>query len=307
MGLYRLPSEPASPAAGNARPCDDPDSLLTLRPVGKATNNLAVRLLTVAVAGPLLLGLLFYGPEWGWAALVLLASALAGYELFGMTHSEDPIARGVGVLLVVAMGSLVYFGSDRPELLLAGVLGVTLLAVLLPLWRLGDIRTAGLRMLAGVAGPFYVGCLVATLALMRRDLGEAGPSFVFLTLTLAWMGDTGGYTFGRLFGKHKLYEAVSPKKTREGFGGSILFAAGSALLASFTYLPELPWIHGVILGVVGGALGQCGDLAESLLKRSTGVKDSGALLPGHGGILDRIDALMVVAPVVYLYARFASL
>lgn len=275
--------------------------------MGKVTSNLAVRLLTVAVAGPLLLGLLFYGPVWGWAALVLVASALAGYELFGMTHPEDPVARLLGVVLVVAMSSLVYFGGHRAELLLAGVLGVTLVGILLPLWRLGDIQTAGFRMLAGVAGPFYVGCLVTTLALMRRDLGEAGASFVFLTLTLAWMGDTGGYTFGRLFGKHKLYEAVSPKKTREGFGGSILFSLAAALLASFTYLPELPWLHASVLGLVGGAFGQCGDLAESLLKRSTGVKDSGALLPGHGGILDRIDALMVVAPVVYLYARLTGL
>jgi phosphatidate cytidylyltransferase len=161
-------------------------------------------------------------------------------------------------------------------------------------------------MLAGIAAPFYVGALVAAVALLRRDLGQAGPAFVFLTLTIAWMGDTGGYTFGRLFGKHKLYEAVSPKKTREGFLGSVVFSVGATLVASFTYLPQLPWSHALVLGVLGGALGQLGDLAESLLKRSTGVKDSGALLPGHGGILDRIDALIVVAPLVYVYARLVT-
>src|SRR5690606_14902815 len=123
------------------------------------------------------------------------------------------------------------------------------------------------------------------------DLGDAGPAFVFLALTIAWMGDTGGYTFGRLFGKTKLYEAVSPKKTREVFWGSVLFAAGATLAASLTYLPQLPWVHALILGCAGGAIGQCGDLAEPLLKRAIGVKDSGALHPGHGGILDRIDAL----------------
>lgn len=288
-------------------PCDGSPPLLTLRPVGKASpSNLAVRLITVAVAGPLLLGLLFFGPVWGWALLVLVASALAGYELFGMTHREDAVARLLGVLLVVAFGAALYVGTEQPFVLLAAVLLVPIVAALIPLWRLGEMQTAAQRMLAGIAGPFYVGGLVTTVALLRRDLGDAGPSFVFLTLTIAWMGDTGGYTFGRLFGKTKLYEAVSPKKTREGFLGSVLFAAGAALAASLTYLPEIPWSHGLLLGVVGGALGQCGDLAESLLKRSTGVKDSGALLPGHGGILDRIDALMVVAPLVYLYARLSG-
>lgn len=288
-------------------PCDGSAPLLTLRPVGKASpSNLAVRLITVAVAGPLLLGLLFFGPVWGWALLVLVASALAGYELFGMTHREDAVARLLGVLLVVAFGAALYVGTEQPFVLLAAVLLVPIVAALIPLWRLGEMQTAAQRMLAGIAGPFYVGGLVTTVALLRRDLGDAGPSFVFLTLTIAWMGDTGGYTFGRLFGKTKLYEAVSPKKTREGFLGSVLFAAGAALAASLTYLPVIPWSHGLLLGVVGGALGQCGDLAESLLKRSTGVKDSGALLPGHGGILDRIDALMVVAPLVYLYARLSG-
>jgi phosphatidate cytidylyltransferase len=271
-----------------------------------SSSNLAVRLITVAIAGPLLLGLLFYGPVWGWALLVIAASGLAGHELLGMTHRGDAVARAVGVLLVVLMASAVYVGSEQPLVLLGATLIVPILGALLPLWRLGELPTAALRMLAGIAAPFYVGALVATVALLRRDLGDLGPRFVFLTLTIAWMGDTGGYTFGRLFGKHKLYEAVSPKKTREGFLGSVVFAAGATILASLTYLPTLPLGHGLGLGVLGGALGQCGDLAESLLKRSTGVKDSGALLPGHGGILDRIDALMVVAPLVYLYARLSG-
>lgn len=271
-----------------------------------SSSNLSVRLITVAIAGPLLLGLLFYGPVWGWALLVVAASGLAGHELLGMTHRGDAVARGLGVLLVMLMATAVYLGTEQPLALLGATLVVPIVAALLPLWRLGELSTAAFRMVAGIAAPFYVGGLVATVALLRKDLGDLGPHFVFLTLTIAWMGDTGGYTFGRLFGKHKLYEAVSPKKTREGFLGSVLFAAGATVVASLTYLPALPLAHGLVLGLVGGALGQCGDLAESLLKRSTGVKDSGALLPGHGGILDRIDALMVVAPLVYLYARLSG-
>jgi phosphatidate cytidylyltransferase len=265
---------------------------------------LAVRLITVGIAGPLLLGLLFFGPAWGWAALIVASSGLAGRELLGMTHPKDPVARAVHTLLIMAMAVAVYCGTREPRLLLTGVLGVTILSALVPLWRLGDIPSAALRTLSGMASPFYIGALLVTLALLRRDTGDSGPGFVFFTLTIAWMGDTGGYTFGRLFGKTKLYEAVSPKKTREGFLGSLVFATGATVIASFTYLREVPVLHAVALGVLGGALGQGGDLMESLLKRSTGIKDSGSLLPGHGGMLDRIDALIVVSPLVYLYTQW---
>ena len=123
---------------------------------------------------------------------------------------------------------------------------------------------------------------------------------------IAWLGDTGGYFAGRYLGKTKLYEAVSPKKTREGFFGSLGGAVCGSLLAHFWYLPTLPLVHGLLLAVVGGALGQMGDLVESLLKRSTGIKDSGSIVPGHGGLLDRVDALLVVSPIVYLYTAWVA-
>ena len=126
-------------------------------------------------------------------------------------------------------------------------------------------------------------------------------SVVIWTGGSAWLADTGGYFVGRFFGKTKLYEAVSPKKTREGFFGSLLGACVGAVLASLWYLPAIPLAHSLPLAVVAGGLGQLGDLVESLIKRSTGIKDSGWIVPGHGGILDRIDALLVASPLVYLY------
>jgi phosphatidate cytidylyltransferase len=129
---------------------------------------------------------------------------------------------------------------------------------------------------------------------------------VLLALTFAWLGDTGGYFFGRFLGKTKLYEAVSPKKTRAGFVGALVGAMLGAALISLFLLPELELRHALPLAVVSGGLGQLGDLAESLLKRSIGVKDSGNVVPGHGGILDRVDALLVVAPVVYLYVIWSA-
>lgn len=278
---------------------------------GKNT-NLWVRLGTTVVLGPLLLVLLFVGPAWSWALLIALSAAQATFELVSMSHPGDRLSQLWGALaafLIAGSLNLSALGCGSLDcaeggsrVFLTTLIAVTLVSALLPLVRLFDIKTAALRTLAGVASPLYVGLFLGTLALLRTALGERGPWFVLLTLTIAWMGDTGGYTFGRLWGKTPLYPAVSPKKTREGLGGSVVFSTASSLVASFTYLPELSFASAVLLGVFGALLGQAGDLVESLIKRSTGIKDSGSILPGHGGLLDRIDALLVVAPLVYVHS-----
>jgi phosphatidate cytidylyltransferase len=271
-----------------------------------AKSNLAVRLLTVAVVAPALLGTLFFGPPLAWYGIIFGASLVGASELFGMTHPNDRVAQAVGVVMSGGVSLAVYFGSDSPRTLLTLLAAVTIVGALVPLWRLGRIEDAGIRIMAGIAGPLYVGGLVTTLALLRRDQGAFGPPYVLFTLMIAWLGDTGGYFAGRFLGKTKLYEAVSPKKTREGFAGSIVGSVVGCLLAHFWYLPSLPLAHGLALAIVGGAVGQMGDLVESLLKRSTGIKDSGWIVPGHGGILDRIDALLIVSPIIYLYTAWMT-
>jgi phosphatidate cytidylyltransferase len=270
-------------------------------------SNLAIRLLTAAVVVPPLLGLLFRGPAWGFFTLVMVASGLAACELFRMTHPDDGVSQGIGVVTTLGACATTYWFSNDPRALLTLIAAVTLLGLLMPLWRLGDMQTAALRMVAGVAGPFYIGSLLATLALLRREGGVDGGKLVFMSLTFSWLADTGGYFFGRYLGKTKLYEAVSPKKTRAGFVGALVGASAGAALASLWYLPALPLAHALPLGLFAGAAGQLGDLVESLLKRSTGVKDSGGIVPGHGGMLDRIDALIVVSPIVYLFASYSGL
>jgi phosphatidate cytidylyltransferase len=285
--------------------CEHCGLLITLDPAMSQglDQNLRVRLLTVLVLGPLLLLLLFLGPTWGWIALIAASAAQASLELGTMTHPEDRATRalfaGLGAVASLAT-SLTYL---EPRALLTGVVAILVVAAFVPLVRLGNMSTAALRIYSGMSGPLYVGVLLGTLALMRA---VDGPRYVFLTLTLAWMGDTGGYTFGRLFGRVKLYPEVSPKKTREGLLGSIVFSTGSALLAHFTYLPALSLLSALLLGFLGAVLGQAGDLVESLLKRSLGAKDSGNVLPGHGGLLDRIDALLVVSPLVYLVTLWSK-
>ncbi|MGK4002779.1 phosphatidate cytidylyltransferase [Sorangium sp. So ce1036] len=268
-------------------------------------SNLATRVLTALVAAPLLLALLYLGPSWGWAALVAVAAAIGALEFFSMTHADDRVGRLAGVALtLVVLGVIVGFGRS-PAALLALIFLLPFAAMLLTLMRLGDMRTAALRVLAATFGPLYVGGGLGALALLRRDAGADGPSFVVLALLLSWFSDTGAYFAGRFLGKRKLYEAVSPKKTVEGALGGLLFAVLGALLAHVWFLRSLPLVDGLALAIVAGGLGQAGDLGESLFKRSFGIKDSGGIVPGHGGILDRVDALLVTGTITYLYVLWS--
>ncbi len=268
-----------------------------------AASNLVVRVGTAVVGVPAILALLYLAPPWAFFAVVTaLGAGVGGAELFAMTHKGDRIAQAVGVLTAIAVSCCMYFLSSDPRALLTAMIVLPLLGILVPLWRLGEIPTAGLRITAGVFGPLYVGGMMTTLALMRRDQpGYDGPGFALLAFGFAWLSDTGGYFAGRFLGKHKLYEAVSPKKTIEGSIGGLAGAVFWGLVAHFGFLKSLPLLDAVVLGVVAGFLGQLGDLGESLLKRAVGVKDSGSILPGHGGILDRVDALMITSSVLYLY------
>lgn len=266
-----------------------------------AGSNLHLRLLTAAIAVPPLLLLMFRGPAWGFFVLVALVAVLGARELFRMTHPGDRVAQAICIAMTALVSVATYFGSADTRVLISVLVSAPIVGMFIPLFRLGDIATAGIRMMAGAAGPVYLGAGLTTLAIVRRDFGTSGPAWVVLALCFAWLADTGGYFFGRFLGKRKLYEAVSPKKTRAGFVGALVFASLSAVVAKLTFLPELQLTEGVLLGVVAGAAGQLGDLVESLLKRSTGIKDSGTLVPGHGGILDRIDAVLVVAPILFLY------
>ena len=265
-------------------------------------SNLAVRVMTAAVAAPAILGLLFWGPTWGWYALILAATALASQELFAMTHAGDRVAQALGVLGTLLLSLGIYFGAHEPKLLLTAIFGVPIFMGFTTIWRFETVEKGALRLCTNIAAPFYIGGLLATLALVRRDHGSHGPALVLLALLIGWMGDTGGFFFGKYLGKTKLHEIISPKKTQAGLVGSCVFACLSAVALQLTLLGHFPLWQMALLGAAGGAVGQLGDLMESLLKRSTGVKDSGRLIPGHGGILDRIDALLTVTPMIYLYA-----
>jgi phosphatidate cytidylyltransferase len=272
-----------------------------------AASNLVMRLATAAVAVPVILALTYLGPAWGFYLLVFVVSLVGARELFGMTHPGDAVAQGVGVATSALASLAVYMGSDQPRVLLAVLVAAPVLGLLFTLVRRGPIETAAFRAFALGIGPVLIVVPLTLLAVMRRTQPTTGSGAVLLALGLAWFADTGAYFAGRFFGRHKLYPLVSPNKTVEGAVGGLLASVVWALLGTGGFLRgELPFAHAIPLGIVGGALGQAGDLGESLLKRSTGIKDSGHIVPGHGGVLDRVDAVIMTAAVVFFYASWVG-
>lgn len=266
----------------------------------KAPSNLAQRLLTALVLVPAVIGLLFFAPWWGFLALAVVAAALSAYELSGMLFEGDLPMRASFTLLCLATLGGVRFGAG-PQVIATFAL-IPLLGLLAGLSRPDPIETAAARLGWLIAGPVYIGGLLGTITLLHTV--DNGGAWVFLAMILAFFSDTGGYFAGRFFGRHKLYPLVSPKKTVEGAIGGVLLAVVGAVVVCFTILPQLPLLHAILLATVASFLGQLGDLCESLIKRSTGVKDSGAILPGHGGLLDRVDALLFTGPVTWAYVVF---
>lgn len=235
------------------------------------------------------------------AALLWAVVAICAHELASMTVPGDrvhaAITAALSLLLLLGVQTGVALG---PLGLVAG--GLTVVAVLLIfLFRLGSIETSAARMGFVFLGLAWAGGLGSCIAALR--LLPEGSAWVLQACVLAWGSDTGAYFAGRFLGKKKLYEAVSPKKTWAGAIGGVISATLLALAFQHFLGPTgLSMVELAVIAAIGTALGQTGDLCESLLKRSVGVKDSGRIMPGHGGLLDRIDALLFTAPFLLAYA-----
>ncbi|MCA9570208.1 MAG: phosphatidate cytidylyltransferase, partial [Myxococcales bacterium] len=164
-----------------------------------------------------------------------------------------------------------------------------------------DIGRSADRLARHVMGVAWLGLLPM---LVRLRMLPDGLAWIFVVLGIAWLSDTGAYFAGRSFGKRKLYERISPKKTVEGMvGGMVTSTVGLWIITSIG-LPQATWIDVLAFGTIGTAAGVLGDLSESMLKRAFGVKDSGTIMPGHGGLLDRIDSVLFVGAFVFAYVTF---
>jgi phosphatidate cytidylyltransferase len=264
-------------------------------------SNLASRVLTAVVAIPLLGALVLWQQPLGFGALVIACSLVGMREYTAMLLPGIPGAlRG---LLVAASAGLTGGLILRPDLALVWVLAALVLGATAVLLAPGNIAGAGARLGIVLLGLVYVGALTAPLAILHESRPD-GPRWVLTALAATFSNDSGAYFAGRAFGRHKLYPLISPGKTVEGAVGGLFACVGALFLARATFFPALDGRDCLLIAVPASVLGPIGDLVESMLKRSAGVKDSGHIIPGHGGILDRLDALLFVGAWVYAYATF---
>jgi phosphatidate cytidylyltransferase len=265
-------------------------------------SNLARRVGTAAVAIPVLIAAFFWAPPWAGVALIAAALAVGLHEFFGLLVARGlrPMRR-VGFVLAAAFFLALAF---------PGWLGVpvtplaALVALTFALSRGADFESVSAAA-ATLLGAVYVGALGGTIGALRlMPSVELGPWRILMLLVVIMASDTAAFFVGHAFGRRRLAPAVSPGKSVEGALGGLAGGVLGAFVVRHLGLPEMPALHAAVLGALVAAMGIVGDLDESLLKRWAGVKDSGALFPGHGGMLDRLDSLLFGAPVLYYYFQY---
>ncbi len=267
-------------------------------------NETAQRLLTAFILIPIVLACLYYGGIF-WMLLITLVGMQTLREFFGLMTSKGfaPFAREGYIAAAVIM---VAAGTLDTELMLF-VMTVVILGVFFAQLSRKSVTTAIPNIAVTIAGILYIPWLLSHGVFLRSlSIGEQnlGIFVIFFCLATTFLADTGGYFAGRQFGKHKIIPSVSPKKSWEGLAGSVLFAAlggfGATIACETWFHPtHINWKIAATIGVINAILGLCGDLVESVLKRDADVKDSGTILPGHGGFLDRIDAVLFTIPINY--------
>ena len=266
---------------------------------------LAARLATAAVAIPFLLWLVFWAPFTVYQGVVLLFTLVALVEYFQMAFpTRQPLQR-----LGIVSGALVALGmaGNPPEsamVFAAGLMAVMTIGLMACLLAADDPAGAITSLGHMLIGVLYAGAFIPHFIWLRVNPPGDGPAWVLFVLAVAMGGDSGGYFAGRFFGKHLLMPSVSPKKTIEGSAGSVAGNVVAGAVVKAFLLPTVTWREIVLLSLLTGLLAQLGDLCESLMKRAFGAKDSGWLLPGHGGVLDRADSLVFPVVLVYYYVNF---
>ena len=255
------------------------------------------RVLSTLVLLPVILAIVLLGPLWLFAATIVIIAAAGQWEFTGMfaragirTLRLPGLVGGIAVTASFAMPV-----SERV------VFTLVLLAMLAAaLWRPRGARVAWEPVGVTVFGICYVNWLLG-YGFWLRDL-PAGREWVLLLVWVTWLGETAAYLVGASVGRRPLAPVISPKKTIEGAAAQFVVSIAAAVVGQAWFFPALSREEAVLVGAMLGVVGQVGDLVESALKRSVGTKDTGHLIPGHGGMLDRIDSLLFNTPVLFYYA-----
>lgn len=260
---------------------------------------------------------------WVFAGVVIVVTTIALLEFYRLAESKQVAANiPVGILWSVCLQLSVTMmcavrGLESLTWLFAAVgylIGGVLITLIAELWR--NREQALFNTAITAFGVIYVtGCMTALIILRGTEhltyeqfrwFSEPAAYLVLIIFVSVWVCDSVAYFVGKAFGKHKIFPRVSPKKSWEGTIGGFVGAVVAFPLLACYLLPEIPMVHAIACGVIVGVLGQIGDLVESLLKRDVQVKDSSQILPGHGGLLDRFDSILFVAPLILIYMQVAS-
>jgi phosphatidate cytidylyltransferase len=258
--------------------------------------TIKTRIITGLLALPLLILFIHYAGLLLFRGFIGVVALLALHEFYAMAL---PAQRRAEAWLAAVLGAALV-AMVPPQLLPALFTAAFLAFALVFLLRFGQLATVAGQLALLVTGLIYVALLLTHLPWLREL--PYGREWIYLVLLIVMAGDTGAYFTGTSIGRRKLYPAVSPNKSVEGAVGGLIGSLLGASLAKASFFPGLSAIDVLVLGLGLGVLGQIGDLFESMLKRSFGVKDSGTLIPGHGGILDRLDSLLFAFAPAYYYA-----
>src|SRR5262245_36395214 len=264
------------------------------------------RVLSAIVFLPILFSVLWWGAPIWFILMAALAILLGLYEYYGLTGRDEPFAGRI-VYLLAAIAVLVAFYYQRYDLIVIIITALVVVELLEQLY-INAGKEDFSQVLGSVAvkvlGVLYI-VVPGRYMIARRLVESSVPDLAAKALTLFFLiifaGDTGAYYTGRTVGKHKLAPRISPGKTIEGAIGGLLSSILVAVIAHFTFFPELKIVQAIPLAVFMGLLGIAGDLCESMIKRGAKAKDAGKLIPGHGGLLDRLDSMLFNAPVIYYF------
>ena len=273
----------------------------------KSLGNTGTRILVSLVAVPVILAACYYG-EIPFLLFVLLIGLLSFYEFTRLTKNKDSNPNtAAGLISIFLLVSNAYFQFISFEILL---LLISLLLLITELFR--NKKSPIINLGSTFFGIFYLGLFFTSIIWLREYFGNSeleyykGGSLIISILMGIWVCDSAAFFLGTAFGKHKLFPRVSPNKSWEGAIAGFIFSLISMSTAYFLILDFMSWTDIIIIGIIIGIAGQLGDLIESLLKRDSGIKDTSTLIPGHGGMFDRFDSLLLTVPTVYIYLFYFS-